>query len=124
MGYEIEFYKTESGRSPVEEFIKSLQVKHAAKVVKDIRLLKDMGEELHYPYVDFIKGDKYDGLMELRTKQSNNIFRTFYFVIEKKEKARELKAVLLHAIQKKTDKTPKKELETALARMKDYKSRR
>jgi len=124
MGYEIEFYKTESGRSPVEEFIKSLQVKHAAKVVKDIRLLKDMGEELHYPYVDFIKGDKYDGLMELRTKQSNNLFRTFYFVIEKKEKARELKAVLLHAIQKKTDKTPKKELETALARMKDYKSRR
>lgn len=124
MGYEIEFYKTERGRSPVEEFIKSLQVKHAAKVVKDIRLLKDMGEELHYPYVDFIKGDKYDGLMELRTKQSNNIFRTFYFVIEKKEKARELKAVLLHAIQKKTDKTPKKELETALARMKDYKSRR
>ena len=35
-----------------------------------------------------------------------------------------VKAVLLHAIQKKTDKTPKKELETALARMKDYESRR
>lgn len=61
--------------------------------------------------------------MELRTKQANNIFRTFYFVVIKDEPENSEKAVLLHAIQKKTDKTPKKELETALARMKDYKSR-
>ena len=97
MGYEIEFYKTESGRIPVDEFIH---------------------------YVDSIKGDKYAGLMELRTKQANNIFRTFYFVVVKDEETKTEKAVLLHAIQKKTDKTPKKELETALSRMKDYKSRR
>ncbi len=61
--------------------------------------------------------------MELRTRQPNNIFRTFYFVVVKDEETKAEKAVLLHAIQKKTDKTPKKELETALARMKDYKSR-
>ncbi|MBP5328401.1 MAG: type II toxin-antitoxin system RelE/ParE family toxin [Spirochaetaceae bacterium] len=30
---------------------------------------------------------------------------------------------MLHAIQKKTDRTPKKELETALSRMKSYKAR-
>lgn len=123
MGYEIEFYKTESGRIPVEEFIYSLQEKQSAKVVKDIRLLKEMGASLYYPYVDSIKGEKYAGLMELRTRQSNNIFRTFYFVVVKDEETKAEKAVLLHAIQKKTDKTPKKELETALARMKDYKSR-
>lgn len=123
MGYEIEFYKTENGRNPVDEFIKSLQEKESAKVVKDIRLLKEMGAKLHFPYVDSIKGDKYAGLMELRTKQSNNIFRTFYFVVVKDEERKEEKAVLLHAIQKKTNKTPKKELETALARMKEYKSR-
>ncbi|MBQ9539735.1 MAG: type II toxin-antitoxin system RelE/ParE family toxin [Treponema sp.] len=108
----------------MEEFIDSLKEKQSAKIVKDIRLLKDMGSDLYYPYVDSIKGDKYKGLMELRTKQSNNIFRTFYFVIVKDEKTKSEKAILLHAIQKKTDKTPKKELETALARMKDYKSRR
>lgn len=71
MGYEIEFYETETGRKPVEEFIDSLQEKQSAKIVKDIRLLKDMGPDLYYPYVDSIKGDKYKGLMELRTKQSN-----------------------------------------------------
>ena len=123
MGYVIEFYKTESGRVPVDEFIKSLQKKQGAKVLHDITLLQEKGHELYYPYVDSIKGEKYAGLMELRTKLSNNNFRTFYFVIIKDEKTKAEKAVLLHAIQKKTDKTPKKDLETALARMKDYKSR-
>nr|MBP3282192.1 type II toxin-antitoxin system RelE/ParE family toxin [Treponema sp.] len=123
MGYEIEFYKTESGRNPVAEFIRSLQKKQYARIVQDMTLLQTMGSDLHYPYVDFIRGDKYKGLMELRTKQANNIFRTFYFVVIKDESENSEKAVLLHAIQKKTDKTPKKELETALARMKDYKSR-
>lgn len=123
MGYEIEFYKTENGRCPVNEFIHSLQEKQAAKVVRDIRLLKEMGSGLHYPYTDSIKGDKYDGLMELRTKQASNIFRTFYFVVVKDDENKSEKAVLLHAIQKKTNKTPKKELDTALGRMKDYKLR-
>ena len=123
MGYKIEFYKTESGRAPVGDFIKSLQKKQGAKVVHDIELLQEKGSELHYPYVDSIKGEKYSGLMELRTKLANNIFRTFYFVVVRNCETEEEKAVLLHAMQKKTDKTPKKELETALARMKEYKSR-
>lgn len=107
----------------MDEFIKSLQEKQEAKVVKDIRLLKDMGSDLRFPYIDSIKGEKYKGLMELRSKQANDIFRTFYFVLVQDAKTKKQKAVLLHAIQKKTDKTPKKKLETALARMKDYKSR-
>ena len=78
---------------------------------------------MHYPYVDSIKGDRYAGLMELRTKQASDIFRTFYFVVVKDKETKAEKVVLLHAIQKKTDKTPKKELETALTRMKDHKSR-
>jgi len=123
MGYAIEFYTTESGRNPVKEFIQSLQKKQIAKILRDITLLQEVGRDLHYPYVDFIKGDKYSDLMELRTKQSNTIFRTFYFVVVKDEERKEEKAVLLHAIQKKTDKTPQKELETALARMKEYTSR-
>lgn len=123
MGYEIEFYKTENGRKPVEEFIKSLQEKQIAKILRDITLLQENGSDLHYPYVDSIKGEKYSGLMELRTNQGNNIFRTFYFVVVKDEETQKEKAVLLHAIQKKKPKTPKKELDTALARMKAYKSR-
>lgn len=122
MGYEIEFYRTENGREPVFDFIKTLDKKQAAKVFHNIGMLRDFGSDLHFPYVDSIKGDKYKGLMELRTIQAKNIFRTFYFVIVKDGESE--KAVLLHAVQKKTNKTPKKELDTALARMKEYKARR
>lgn len=124
MGYEIEFYKTESGRDPVSDFIKTLDKKHAAKIYQNIGMLRDFGADLHFPYVVSIKGDKYKGLMELRTIQAKNIFRTFYFVIVKDSKKKIEKAVLLHAIQKKTNRTPKKELDVALARMKEYKARR
>lgn len=60
--------------------------------------------------------------MELRTKQGTNIFRTFYFTIKKDKETQQEAAVLLHAIQKKTQKTPQRELDTALARMKEYKA--
>lgn len=123
MGYEIEFFKTESGKKPVEEFICSLQKKQAAKILRDLTLLQENGRNLYFPYVDSIKGERYDGLMELRTKAAGNIFRTFYFIVVKDESQKLEKAVLLHAIQKKTKKTPKKDLETALSRMKEYKSR-
>lgn len=120
MGYEIEFYETENGKVPVAEFIQSLADKFSAKMLRDIDLLKDFGPKLHFPYVDSIKGDKYKNLMKLRTKQGSNIFRTFYFIVIKDTKTKVDTAVLLHAIQKKTPKTPKKELDTALARMKDF----
>lgn len=123
MGYEIEFYRTESGSDPVSDFIKTLDKKQAAKIYRNIEMLRDFGSDLHFPYVDSIKGDKYKGLMELRTILAKNIFRAFYFVVVKDEEAKSEKAVLLHAIQKKTDRTPKKELDTALARLKEYKGR-
>ncbi len=51
---------------------------------------------------------------ELRTKLGGDIYRTFYFARTGK------KFVLVHAIQKKSRKTPKKELEMAEERMNDY----
>ena len=43
MGYEIEFYKTESGRNPVAEFIRSLQKKQYARIVQDMKDYKSRG---------------------------------------------------------------------------------
>ncbi len=53
---------------------------------------------------------------ELRTGVSGDIYRTFYFAYTGR------KFVLLHAYQKKSQKAPKKELEVAEERMKDYQS--
>jgi len=92
----------------------SLNPKQQAKIYREIDLLEKFGNELHYPHVDTIKGKKYDGLWELRIEFASNIFRIFYFLPIRN------KVILLHGIMKKKQKTPKKELDTALDRMNEY----
>jgi len=57
-----------------------------------------------------------DGLFELRLKAAEGIARVFYCTVVGR------KIVVLHKFVKKTDKTPKKELETARARLKEIKN--
>jgi len=57
-----------------------------------------------------------DGLFELRLKAAEGIARVFYCTVVGR------KIVVLHQFVKKTDKTPKKELETARARLKEIKN--
>ncbi len=114
MEYSIELYEKTDGKIPVLEFILSLTPKQQAKIYREIDLLEKFSNELHYPHVDIIKGKKYIGLWELRIKFASNIFRIFYFLFRKN------KVILLHGIIKKSQKTPKKELDIALERMKEY----
>jgi phage-related protein len=65
-----------------------------------------------------MEGKKYSSLWELRVEFASNIFRIFYFMYEKN------RSVLLHGIQKKTEKTPSKELDVAINRMNDYLGRK
>lgn len=55
-----------------------------------------------------------DGLYEIRIKQSSNIFRIFCFFDEGKI------VVVLNGFQKKTEKTPKNEIEKAEKLKKEY----
>ncbi|MDP3298104.1 MAG: type II toxin-antitoxin system RelE/ParE family toxin [Thermodesulfovibrionia bacterium] len=57
-------------------------------------------------------------LFEIRIKDKTNIHRILYFTFTGR------KFVLLHGFTKKTEKTPRGEIETALKRMNDYLSRR
>ena len=114
MEYVVELYEKADGKTPVLEFILSLNPKQQAKIYREIDLLEKFGNELHYPHVDTIKGKRYVNLWELRVELFSNIFRIFYFLAENN------KVVLLHGIIKKKQKTPKKELDIALERMKEY----
>jgi phage-related protein len=114
MEYIIELYEKIDGETPVLEFILCLDPKQQAKIYREIDLLEKFGNELHYPHVDTIKGKKYNGLRELRIEFASNIFRIFYFLPENN------RVILLHGIVKKKQKTPKKELDVALDRMKEY----
>ena len=114
MEYTVEMYEKLDGKVPVLDFILDLKPKQQAKIYREIDLLEKFGNELHYPHVDTIKGDKYRGLWELRIEFSSNIFRIFYFLPYRNN------VILLHGFTKKKQKTPKAELDVALDRMKEY----
>ena len=56
-----------------------------------------------------------EGLFELRLKAAEGIARVFYCTIVERQ------IVVLHQFQKKSQKTPKREIEIARKRMKEYK---
>ena len=114
MNWEIELYSKENKFCPVLEFILELTPKQQAKIQREIDLLEEFGTNLLYPHTKKLEGKEFKDLWELRIKLSTDSFRIFYFISVGK------KIVLLHAIKKKTDKTPIKELEISINYMKDY----
>ncbi len=72
--------------------------------------LETFGIELKEPFVKYI-GDK---LFELRAKDPEGIYRVLYFA------AAERRFIMLHGFTKKTQKTPRKEIEIALKRKKEF----
>lgn len=111
--FEIEFYKTETGEIPLEKFLSDLEKtdnKMLAKIMREISLLKQNGNELREPHTKPLK----KGLFELRVKQGNNISRIIYFFFVDR------KIILTNGFIKKTQKTPIKEIEIAEKYKKDY----
>ena len=117
MDWTVEYYQKKNGSVPVEDFLLTLNPKLRAKAYSDIMLLRQLGINIRAPYSAPIKGDKYKGLYELRTKFSSDIARIFYFLFDKN------KFVLLHGIVKKANKPPGRELDRALSYKKDYEKR-
>ncbi|MBM3237983.1 type II toxin-antitoxin system RelE/ParE family toxin [Candidatus Poribacteria bacterium] len=95
-------YQTESGDYPVAEFMENLPEKAQEKVIDYLDLLAEHGIQLGMPYVKDISGVR--KLKELRIRYSSNIYRIFFFAFTGQ------KFILLHAITKKTQKTPKSDL--------------
>ena len=95
------------------EFINELPAKHQAKAFREIDLLAEFGNALKEPYVKHIDGE----IWELRIKFSSDISRIFYFIWHADT------IVLLHGFIKKTQKTPRSEIEIAQKRLRDYKRR-
>ena len=111
--YIIEFYCTEDGTEPARIFIESLDAKMIAKVLKIMDLLEQNGPLTRLPYSEHL----HDGIFEIRAKQGTTIVRVLYFFSFGK------KIVLTHGFVKKTQETPKRELEKALQYRIDYERR-
>ncbi len=110
--YEVIYYEIQSD-IPVLEFILDRSPKEQAKIIREIDLLEEFGLSLGFPHVRKIINSE---LWELRIRFGTNIFRIIF-----KEEGNMF--ILLHGFQKKTDKTPKKEINVALKRMEEYLAR-
>ncbi len=86
-----------------EAFMESLTEKEQEKIQYGLLLLKSQ-DRLSKKFVKLIR----DGVYELRTEYGGNIFRVFFIFDEGDI------VVLFNGFQKKTQKTPKSEIEKAI----------
>lgn len=103
VGIFVTYFETSRGDKPVQDYVESLPVKERAKVKGMIDFLSEK-VVLNEPYAKKMVG--YPGLYELRSA-AHRIFYCYH----------ESKIVLLHAFCKKSNQTPRREIETAYARM-------
>ena len=111
----ISFYKTETGRCPVEEHLDTLTDTQVAKITWVLKLIREM-DNISTEF--FKKLVNTDDIWEVRVSAGKNIFRLLGFIHEQEI------IILTNSFQKKTRKTPKKEIKLAEKRKKDYLSRR
>lgn len=112
--WSIDYYRSQPGRCPVEEFIDSLDTKSRARVARTLDLLEEFGTELGMPYARHLEKQ----LWELRVRHSRNQYRVIYYL------ATGQTFVLLHGFTKKTGPVPRSDMEIAERRRDDYLSRR
>jgi phage-related protein len=94
-----------------EDFLKSQPVKVQNKIFKIIEAIETL-ERIPTTYLKLITGA--GGLYEARIQLGSDIWRVFCFF----DKGRLV--ILLNGFQKKTEKTPKNEIEKAINLMNEY----
>jgi phage-related protein len=95
----------------VEDEILAMPAGFVARFVRYAESMEVFGPDLGMPHTKAMGG----GLFELRLKAAEGIARIFYCTVVGQ------RIVFLHQFIKKTDKTPRKELEIARQRMKESK---
>ena len=104
------YYKTKNGNNPVKVFIDNLSFKTQRKFFIKIDWLEEHGPRLPEPHAKKLENDLY----ELRFESEDGAIRIIYFFYIGK------KIILLNGFKKKTQKTPRRQIELAEKRMKDY----
>lgn len=113
MAFEIIFYRKESGRSPVEDFILRCNEQEKVEIVAHLDVLSQLGFKARRPLVDYLE----DGIYELRIRVVKKQIRVLYFFFHQD------KIVITNAFVKKSTKIYVKEIEKAKRFREDFTSR-
>ena len=106
----VEIYERPDGTSPVVEFIERQSKANQAKIFAELDDMAEFGTLARGPKLKHLEGK----LWELSFQGENLSFRFVYFAHTGK------KLVIVHGFCKKTQKTPRRELEVARRRLFDY----
>lgn len=102
----IVFYK-----NYFEEFFEKQNDKVKNKIIWTLQIIQEL-DRIPDTYLKYIENT--EGLYEVRIQQSSNIFRIFCFFDEGQL------VIMVNGFQKKTQKTPKNEIEKAIKIKKEY----
>jgi phage-related protein len=107
----INFYTTQEGKIPVAEFLDLLPAKQARKITWVLQLVEEL-DVIPTTYLKKLVNTQ--DIWEVRAQVGNNIFRLLGFFDG------DNLVVLTHGFQKKTQKTPAKDIKLAEQRRRDY----
>ncbi len=105
----LEFFVRPNGKCPTREFLESIQERDLSKVTAWLKLLKERGHSLIYPY----SSNASRKIKYLRIRKGSMVFRIFYFFDENT-------IVTVNGYVKKEDKLDKVEIERAERLRKEY----
>ena len=108
--WKIQFYVDEDEQSPVRAFLRSLDPQTRVRFGWSIEQLRVRNVQAREPLVRHLEGK----VWELREESQTNIYRLLYFFFSGR------KIVFVYGFQKKTQKTPRREIEVALRRLDEF----
>lgn len=108
--FKVDFYKDTNGTKPLGDFIRTLDMKMKARVVANLHLLEEYGDQARAPLSKMLG----DGIFEIRTIFAGNIVRVLYFFDGNKI------IIATNGFVKKQQQTPKQEINLAKRRREDY----
>jgi phage-related protein len=111
---EVDFYKASNGKYPVARYIDSLDAKQAKKVAWVLNIVESL-DQVPTDYLKKLKST--DDIWEVRVQLTSNIFRLLGFIEDKR-------LILTNGFTKKTQKTPRREIDKAEHRKANYITRK
>lgn len=109
-GWPVAFYVDERGREPAREFLAGLDIQAQARFdwsIEQLRLRNVLAGE---PLVRHLEGK----IWELRRESRGHIYRLLYCFLSGQ------RILLLHGFQKKTQRTPRSDIDIANRRLESF----
>ncbi len=112
--FSVVFYDTPIGAEPAKEYLDSLDAKMFAKTLRSIEVVRAEGPAAREPYSKHLE----EGIFEIKARVGSDISRVLYFFFINR------RIILTHGFVKKTQKTPRAEIDRAKKYRAEFLSRK